>query len=125
MFRRALLVVIVAALLLPAAASAQGGAFGPLPQAAPSPTATPDQGNDSLTSDLGGRNTLFIIMGGLLVAFIGIGVFISRDARSALPKGHRPDHRLREEGPHRHKRQAKERARQRTKAQRVARRKNR
>jgi hypothetical protein len=127
MFRRALLVVLVCALLVPSAAFAQGDAFGPLPQAAPTETPTPaqDNSNDSLTSDLGGRTTLFVIMGGLLIAFIGIGVFISRDARRALPKGHRPDHRLREEGPHRHKRQAKERARQRTKAQRVARRKNR
>ncbi len=125
MFRRALLVVLVCALLAPAAASAQGGAFGPLPQAAPTATPTPDQSSDSLTSDLGGRNTLFVIMGGLLIAFIGIGVFISRDARRALPKDHRPDHRLREEGPHAHKRQAKARARQRTKAQKVARRKNR
>jgi hypothetical protein len=126
MFRRALLVVLVCALLVPAAASAQGGAFGPLPQPAqPTETPTPDQSSDSLTSDLGGRTTLFVIMGGLLVAFIGIGVFISRDARRALPKDHRPDQRLREEGPHAHKRQAKARARQRTKAQKVARRKNR
>jgi hypothetical protein len=125
MFRRALLVVVLCALLAPTAAFAQGGAFGPLPQAAPTETPTPDQSSDSLTSDLGGRTTLYVIMGGLLVAFVGIGVFISRDARRALPKGHRPDHRLREEGPHKHKRQAKERARQRAKAQRVARRKNR
>jgi hypothetical protein len=125
MFRRVLLVVLVCALLAPSAALAQGGAFGPLPQAAPTETPTPDKSNDSLTSDLGGRTTLFVIMGGLLIAFIGIGVFISRDARGALPKDRRPDHRLREEGPHRHKRQAKARARQRAKAQRVARRKNR
>lgn len=125
MFRRVLLIVLVCALLAPSAALAQGGAFGPLPQAAPTPTPTPDTSSDSLTSDLGGRTTLFVIMGGLLIAFIGIGVFISRDARRALPKDRRPDHRLREEGPHRHKRQAKARARQRAKAQRVARRKNR
>jgi hypothetical protein len=127
MFRRALLVFLVCALLAPAAALAQGDAFGPLPQAAPTPAPTPaqDNSNNSLTSDLGGRTTLFVIMGGLLVAFIGIGVFISRDARRALPKDHRPDHRLRDEGPHKHKRQAKARARQRTKAQKVARRKNR
>jgi hypothetical protein len=125
MFRRTLVVALVLALLAPAAASAQGGAFGPIPPAEPAATPTPDQSNDSLTSDLGGRTTLFVIMGGLLIAFIGIGVFISRDARRALPRGRRPDHRLREEGPHRHKRQAKARARQRAKAQRVARRKNR
>jgi hypothetical protein len=125
MIRRALVLALVLALLAPAAAFAQGGAFGPLPPAAPTPTPTPDKSNDSLTSDLGGRTTLYVIMGGLLVAFVGIGMFISRDARRALPKERRPDHRLREEGPHRHKRQAKARARERTKAQKVARRKNR
>jgi hypothetical protein len=132
------LLVIVVLLALPAAAHAQtptgtptappSGAFGPLPDAGPTPAPTVEQteSDDSLTSDLGGSTTLFVIAGLLLVVFIGIGVFISRDARRALPKDHRPDsRRLREEGPHQHKRQAKERARQRTKAQRAARRKNR
>jgi hypothetical protein len=128
MFRRALVIALVLALLVPSAALAQGGgAFGPLPQAAPEPTATPapDKSNNSLTSDLGGRTTLWVIAGGLLIAFVAIGVFISRDARRALPKDHRPGSRLREEGPHKHKRQAKARARARTKAQREARRRNR
>jgi hypothetical protein len=126
MVRRALVLALVLALLAPSAALAQGGAFGPLPQAAPEPTATPEKSNDSITSDLGGRTTLYVIMGGLLIAFVAIGVFISRDARRALPKDRRPDsRRLREEGPHKHQRQAKARARQRAKAQRVARRKNR
>jgi hypothetical protein len=123
MLRRTLVIVTVLALLVPSAAFAQGGAFGPLPQAAPAPTATPEKSNNSISDDLGGRTTLYIIFGGLLIAFVAIGVFISRDARSALPK--RGAHRLRDEGPHKHKRQAKARARQRTKAQRVARRKNR
>jgi hypothetical protein len=128
MFRRAFVIALVLALLVPSAALAQGGAFGPLPQSAPEPTATPapDKSNDSLTSDLGGRTTLWVIAGGLLIAFVAIGVFISRDARRALPKDHRPDsHRLREQGPHKHRRQAKARARARTKAQRDARRRNR
>jgi hypothetical protein len=128
MFRRTLIIALVVALLAPAAAVAQdsGGAFGPLPPAAPEPTATPDKSNDSLASDIGGRETLFVIAAGLLVAFVGIGVFISRDARRTLPKEHRPDsRRLREEGPHKHKREAKARARARTKAQREARRRNR
>jgi hypothetical protein len=126
MFRRTLVIALLSALLVPAAAAAQGGAFGPLPPAQPQETPTPEPENDSLTSDLGGRQTLLIIGGLLLVAFVGIGVFISRDARRALPKDHRPDsHRLREEGPHKHKRQAKARARARTKAQRDARRRNR
>jgi hypothetical protein len=104
MFRRAFVIALVLALLVPSAALAQGGAFGPLPQAAPEPTATPtaDKSDDSLTSDLGGRTTLWVIAGGLLIAFVAIGVFISRDARRALPKGHRPDsHRLREQGARR------------------------
>jgi hypothetical protein len=127
MFRRALAIALLVALLTPAAALAQGGAFGPLPPAQPEATPTPEPGsNDSLTSDLGGRETLYVIGGALLVAFVAIGVFISRDARRALPKGHRPDsRRLREEGPHKHKREAKARARARTKAQREARRRNR
>jgi hypothetical protein len=129
MIRRALVIAVVLVLLVPSAALAQsggGGAFGPLPQAAPTETPTPDKSNDSLSSDLGGRTTLYMIAAGLLVAFIGIGVFISRDARRALPKDHRPDaRRLREQGPHKHKRQAKARARARTKAQREARRRNR
>jgi hypothetical protein len=134
MIRRTLAIVLLLALLAPAAALAQttqqqqqpGGAFGPLPQTAPTETPTPDQSNDSLTSDLGGRETLYVIGAALLVAFFGIGMFISRDARRSLPEHHRPDsRRLREEGPHRHKRQAKARARARTKAQREARRRNR
>jgi hypothetical protein len=139
MVRRPLVIAVLLALLaLPGTALGQtptatptappSGAFGPLPDAAatPAPTVAQDESNDSLSSDLGGTTTLYLIGALLLVAFIGIGMFISRDARRALPKDHRPDsHRLREEGPHRHKRQAKERARQRTKAQRAARRKNR
>jgi hypothetical protein len=126
MVRRTLVIFIMLALLAPAAAVAQGGgAFQPLPPAQPTPAPTPEPSNDSLTSDLGGANTLYLIAGALLVAFIGIGVFISRDARRSLPAGHRPAGGLREQGPHQHKRQAKAKARQRTRAQRAARRKNR
>jgi hypothetical protein len=128
MFRRTIVIALLLALLAAPAAFAQqggGGAFDPLPPAAPADTPEPEQSNDSLTSDLGGRETLYIIGGALLIAFIAIGVFISRDARRALPEDHRPGHRLREEGPHKHKRQAKARARARTKAQKDARRRNR
>jgi hypothetical protein len=129
MLRRTLVIALLLALLAPPAALAQqggGGAFGPLPPAEPAPTPEPEQSNDSLTSDLGGRETLYVIGGALLIAFVAIGVFISRDARRALPEGHRHDsRRLREQGPHKHKRQAKARARARTKAQRDARRRNR
>jgi hypothetical protein len=136
MLRRTLATALVLGLLAgPPAALAQsntqqqppGGAFGPLPQAGAAETATPtpDKSDDSLTSDLGGNRTLWIIGGALLLAFIAIGVFISRDARRALPEHHRPGTRLREEGPHRHKREAKARARARGKAQKAARRRNR
>jgi len=127
MFRRTIVIALLLALLAPAAAFAQGGAFGPLPPATPEETPTPEPADsNSLTSDFGGRETLFIIGGALLVAFVGIGVFISRDARRALPERHRPDgRRLRDEGPHKHKQQAKARARARTKAQKEARRRNR
>jgi hypothetical protein len=138
MVRRTLALVFLLALLgAPSAAVAQttpqqqqqapGGAFSPLPQAAPAetPTLEPQKSGDSLTGDLGGTRTLLIIVAALLVAFIAMGIFISRDARSALPEHHRPGARLREEGPHKHKREAKARARQRSKAQKAARRRNR
>jgi hypothetical protein len=127
MIRRTLVIALLLALLAPAAAVAQGGGpFSPLPPAQPTAEPTPEPSNDSLTSDLGGRNTLYLIGAALLVAFIGIGVFISRDARRSLPADHRPDsHRLRDQGPHQHKRQAKAKARQRARAQKAARRRNR
>ena len=126
MLRRTVVIVLFLALLVPSAALAQGGAFGPLPQAAPEPTATPQKSNDSNSQDLGGRTTLFIIFGGLLIVFVAIGVFISRDARRSTPAHPRGDpRRLREQGPHKHKMQAKSRARAKTKEQREARRRNR
>jgi hypothetical protein len=125
MIRRTLVIALLLALLAPAAAVAQnGGPFSPLPPAQPTPTSAPKPTNSN-SSDLGGRNTLYILGLGLFVVFIGIGVFISRDARRSLPADHRPDHRLREEGPHQHKRQAKAKSRQRARAQKAARRRNR
>jgi hypothetical protein len=136
MFRRTLVIALMLALLAPAGAAAQSnqnqqtpqsGPFGPLPQSAPEPAPTPTPAEDSNSSyQLTSRNTMYLIAGALLVAFIGIGVYISRDARRSLPSAHRPDsRRLREEGPHQHKRQAKARARARGKAQKAARRRNR
>jgi hypothetical protein len=130
MLRRLLSLALVVALLAPASALGQQNQsqdpFPPLPQ--PQPTAPPapedDDGFLGLNNEIGGSATLYIIAGALLVAFIAIGMFISRDARRSLPAAHRPDaRRTREQGPHRHKRQAKARARARTKAQRSARRK--
>src|SRR5207253_3049003 len=93
-------------------AAVQGNAFGPLPQAptatpvVPTPTATPS--SDSST----GRNTLFLIGGILVVGFGIMGWFIARDARRGLPEGDLDAlNRTRDEGPHKHKRQAKAKAR--------------
>jgi hypothetical protein len=131
MIRRTLVLTLVLALLAPAAAIAQtqqqqpGGPFGPLPPAEPEPAPPPPDQDDPLGDDVG-TTTLYVIAGALLIAFIAVGVFISRDARRALPKAARGDtKRLREQGPHRHERQAKAKARARTKAQRAARRRNR
>ena len=133
-------IAVLLALLVPSAAFAQSNQddqqnqgtptqpFQPLPpaQPTPAPTAEPDDGGGFLDTDIGGSATLYIIAAGLLVAFIFIGMFISRDAKRSLPKSHRPDsHRLREEGPHKHKREAKAKSRARGKAQKAARRRNR
>jgi hypothetical protein len=102
--------------------------FTPLPpsQPTPAPTAVPEEDDGFLDTEISGTTTLYVIAGALLLAFVAIGMFISRDAKRALPKAHRPDaHRLREEGPHKHKREAKSRARARGKAQKAARRRNR
>jgi cell division protein FtsN len=145
MFRRTLVIALVLALLAPAAAVAQNNQnnqnqqpaptsqptqpFQPLqpPQPTPAPTAAPaDDDEGFLDTEIGGSATLYVIAAALLVAFIFIGMFISRDAKRSLPKAHRPDaRRLREEGPHKHKREAKAKSRARGKAQKAARRRNR
>jgi hypothetical protein len=135
--RRLALIALLLALAAPAAAVAQTGQpnptnptqpFSPLPpaQPTPAPTAEPDDDGGFLDTEISGTTTLYVIAGALLIAFIAIGMFISRDAKRSLPKSHRPDsRRLREEGPHKHKREAKARARARGKAQKAARRRNR
>jgi hypothetical protein len=130
MLRRTALIALVLALLAPAAAVAQTQPtepFAPLPPAQPTPAPTAGPEDDGfLDTEISGTSTLYVIAGVLLIAFIVIGMFISRDARRSLPKAHRPDaRRLREEGPHKHKREAKARARARGKAQKAARRRNR
>lgn len=136
MFRAVALIAMLLTLAVPAAAVAQqpqdpstpSQPFSPLPPPQPTPAPTPEPEDDGgfLDTEISGTTTLYVIGAALLVAFIAIGMFISRDAKRALPKGHRPDpHRLREQGPHKHKREAKSRARARGKAQKAARRKNR
>jgi hypothetical protein len=138
MVHRIAIVVLLLALAAPAAAVAQTGQqnptnptqpFSPLPpaQPTPAPTAAPEEDDGGfLDTEISGTTTLYVIAGALLIAFIAIGMFISRDAKRTLPKSHRPDaHRLREQGPHKHKREAKARARARGRAQKAARRRNR
>ena len=142
MLSRAAVIAVLLALLAPSAALAQDNQdnqeqpapttqptqpFQPLPpaQPTPAPTAEPEDDGGFLNSEIGGTSTLYFIGAALLVAFVAIGMFISRDAKRSLPKAHRPGQRLREEGPHKHKREAKSKARARGKAQKAARRKNR
>jgi hypothetical protein len=110
-------------LLAPAGALAQdGNPFdGQLPPAAPAQTPTPEPVDADPSDDIT-RETMWLIGGGLLVLFLAIGVWISRDARSNLPADERDDpRRLRDEGPHKHERQAKAKARAKGRAQRQAR----
>ena len=116
-------VLTVLALAVPAGALAQENPFGPLPPPAPEPT--PQPVNPADTVDDGGdvsREMLFGVGGALLVVFLAIGWFITRDARRTLPEDRRRDEpRLREEGPHRYERKAKQKARQKGRQQRKAR----
>jgi hypothetical protein len=119
MTRRLALITTMLLLALPAAASAQSGAFGPLPQAAtPTPTAVATPTTDDGTT---GRNILIIVGAALIIGFGVMGWFIMRDARAAIPEVELAGPRLREEGPHKHKMQAKARARKKTHAQKAAR----
>jgi hypothetical protein len=125
MSRLLCLLIVAVALALPASALAQsgGGAFGPLPQAAPSdtpvPTATPVNTQDSGST---GTRTVLLIGGGLLALFAVITTVIVRDARRNVPE-EQLRHLQRDQGPHKHKRQAKAKARAKSRAARQARKK--
>ena len=112
-------------LLAPASALAQdGNPFdGQLPPSLPTQAPTPEPVNDP-NEDTIGRNTLWIIGGGVAIALLFFGFWISRDARSSLPPEER-DERLGPDGKplhvHKHERQAKAKARAKTRAQRQAR----
>ena len=132
----ALLTLIALAVPAPVALAQNGqggqggsGAFGPLPQAPPAetPTPTPPPTNTAQAQQDTDRTLLFAIAGALLVLFIVIARVITRDARGALRTAGVSDDapRRRDEGPHRHAKQTKAKARARTKAQRRARRQNR
>jgi hypothetical protein len=124
MRRLACLALCLAALAAPASAVAQTSPFGPLPEPAPEATPLPENTDTSVFGQDVGRSTLYLIGGGFLVFFIGIGWFISRDARRALPRGAQSAaaQQRRADPKERHRRQReKERARKKTRAQRQAR----
>ena len=125
--RRLAVIVLVLALAAPATALAQNGsgsdAFGPLPTA---PTPTPTVQTSTSSSDDTSRTTLYVIAAGLLVTFLVIGRVIFSDARRHLPgEAREGGPALREAGPHKHAKHAKQRARAKGKAQKAARRRNR
>ena len=125
----ALLTVLLLTLPAPAALAQNqggGGAFGPLPPAAPAPTATPTPDPAVEAQEGTDRSLLFGIGGALVILFVFIARFITRDARRALKaQGKDVEPMARDQGPHRHARQSKAKARAKTKAQRRARRQNR
>jgi hypothetical protein len=131
LMRRLCLLLAVLALAAPSAALAQqggggSGAFGPLPPAAPAETPTPTPDPTIEAQEETDRTLLYVIGGGLVILFIVIGRVITRDARNTLKEtGRAEPPKLREDGPHRHAKQTKAKARAKTKAQRRARRANR
>jgi hypothetical protein len=135
--RRCIVLACALLLALPVAAAAAQEAT-PTPTAPPSdafnqlqatPEATPTPAPTSTSAaaqEDTDRRLLFAIGAALLLLFVGIGWFITRDARSHVPESARAAAaRQRDAGPHRHAKQAKSKARATTKAQRVARRANR
>jgi hypothetical protein len=122
--RRLAVLLTCFALLAPAApALGQADPFGPLPQTAPTATPTPEDGGSLLGDDVG-RTTLWLIGGGLVVAILGIGWWMTRDARRTLHETPRSAEaeRRRHDPKERHRRQReKERARKKTRAQKQAR----
>jgi len=124
MRRVALLLVLASIVVLPATAVAQDNAFGPLPQAAP-PTATPTPaGSSTADQSTVSRPLLLGIAGVVALVFLGIGVFITRDARAHLTEADRAaveGTRRREDVERKQAERAKTRARAKGKAQRQAR----
>jgi hypothetical protein len=130
MARLLVLIALVVALVAPAGALAQSSPFSPLPpaqQATPEPTPAPTTAADQ--QDVS-RGLLLGIAGAVLVVFVGIGVFITRDARRNLTdadrravergeRGERPeDDRRSTEAARKKARAAGKRQRQARKAQR-------
>ena len=125
--RRAAALLTLLALLVPVpVAAGQSDPFGPLPQPPPAPAPPAPEDDDDGTGDVG-RETLFLVGAGVLLAFFAIGWAITRDARRNLTE----DDRATVEGTkhpddvRRQRQRSKERARAKTKAQRQARKKHR
>jgi hypothetical protein len=134
LMRRCLAAVLTSLVLLATAAPAiaQDNPFAPptLPQptAAPTATATPDTSSNGDTTT--GTRTLYFIGAALLLSFVAIGVWISRDARRSIPEHRRGRHTMAEPvhadgSARRRDPKAKARARAKARAQRKARRYNR
>jgi hypothetical protein len=128
----ALLAAVLLLAIAAAPARAQDNPFTPLPAAtptaAPVPTATPDTSSNGIGTT--GTRTLYIIAGALLVFFVGIGVWIARDARRSIPQHQRGRHTMAEPAPGEPRPRArdpkvKSRARKKARAQRQARKHNR
>ena len=123
MTRRIALITTLLVLALAAPAGAQSGAFGPLPQAQVTPTATATPADDGSTET--GRNVLFAIGGALIVGFALMGWFLMRDARKAADKVDSRDilehERHRSEALHKRQQVNKARQRKKTRAQKQAR----
>jgi hypothetical protein len=82
MMRPIALITTMLVLAFAAPAGAQSGAFGPLPAPEPTATAAP-----ATTVDTGetGSTTLYIILGALVIGFGVMGYIIMRDARRKAP----------------------------------------
>lgn len=118
--RLAVLLAVSAALTAASPAPAQDNPFDPQ---LPAPTRTPAPLPAADEGDIG-RVTLYAIGGALVIAFVGIGVWIARDARRSLPPEHRETGAEREAGPHRKGREAKAKARAKARRARAARKRN-
>jgi hypothetical protein len=81
--RRLLLLTLLLVALGAGPASGQSNPFGPLPQTAQeTPTAAPTTSANDQSSV--SRPLLLGIAGGVAVIFLGIGIYITRDARAHL-----------------------------------------
>jgi len=125
------LLALATVLAVPVAARAQSNPFSPLPAGstpAPAPTATPAPVADQSSVS---RPMLLGIAGAVLLLFVGIGVYIARDARKNLTEADRRALERGEDGPptpgaeRRQAERAKRRNRAKTRAQKQARKKQR